>query len=164
MSSEPSETEQRRTEQHPRDRHDLVIVANRLPVEQRPDGTFGRSPGGLASALASVADEDTKWLGWPGESNGDGPRQLDDPNLYPIELTPREVQIISFSLGNEPRIRMRKRLGISENTLKSQIKGLLRKCNERNVDSLAKNILRAALLVDKPLDAAVIAPWLPLAC
>jgi DNA-binding CsgD family transcriptional regulator len=80
------------------------------------------------------------------------------------QLTPREVQIISFSLGNEPRIRMRKRLGISENTLKTQIRGLLRKCNERNVDALAKNILRAALLVDRPQATSVpIAPWLPLA-
>jgi DNA-binding NarL/FixJ family response regulator len=80
------------------------------------------------------------------------------------QLTPREVQIIAFSLGNEPRVRMRKRLGISENTLKTQIRGLLRKCNERNVDSLAKNILRAALLVDRPQAVSVpIAPWLPLA-
>jgi DNA-binding NarL/FixJ family response regulator len=80
------------------------------------------------------------------------------------QLTAREVQIISFCLGNEPRLRVRKRLGISENTLKSQIKGLLRKCNERNVDSLAKNLLRAALLVDRADTRSVpIAPWLPLA-
>ena len=38
----------------------VVIVANRLPVEQRPDGTLARSPGGLASALAAVASEDRK--------------------------------------------------------------------------------------------------------
>jgi DNA-binding NarL/FixJ family response regulator len=80
------------------------------------------------------------------------------------QLTPREVQIIAFCLGNEPRLRVRKRLGISENTLKTQIRGLLRKCNERNVDALAKNILRAALLVDRPHTTSIpIAPWLPLA-
>jgi DNA-binding NarL/FixJ family response regulator len=79
------------------------------------------------------------------------------------QLTAREVQIISFCLGNEPRLRVRKRLGISENTLKTQIKGLLKKCNERNVDSLAKNILRAALLVDRSDLAVPLAPWLPLA-
>jgi hypothetical protein len=43
---------------------------------------------------------------------------------------------------------VRKRLGISENTLKCQVKGLLRKCGERNMDALAKNILRTALLSD----------------
>lgn len=63
-------------------------------------------------------------------------------------LTAREVQILSYCLGDEPRARVRRRLGISENTLKTQIKGLLRKCEERNVDALAKNILRMAVLGD----------------
>jgi DNA-binding NarL/FixJ family response regulator len=76
------------------------------------------------------------------------------------ELTPREVQLISFCLGNENRARVRRRLGISENTLKTQIRGLLRKCGERNVDALAKNLLRAALLADRPQhQAEPIAPW-----
>ncbi len=78
------------------------------------------------------------------------------------DLTAREVQLLSFSLGNEPRERVRRRLGIAENTLKTQIRGLLRKCGERNVDSLAKNVLRAALLSEKaPQDCVQpIAPWL----
>ena len=50
------------TPQHPdskaseevREATGVVIVANRLPVEQRPDGTLGRSPGGLASAVAGL--------------------------------------------------------------------------------------------------------------
>jgi DNA-binding NarL/FixJ family response regulator len=66
------------------------------------------------------------------------------------DLTPREVQLVSFCLGDETRARVRRRLGISENTLKTQIKSLLRKCGERNVDALAKNLLRAALLADRP--------------
>jgi DNA-binding NarL/FixJ family response regulator len=61
-------------------------------------------------------------------------------------LSAREVQILTFCLGNEPRERVRRRLGIEENTLKTQIKSLLRKCNERSVDALAKNVLRSALL------------------
>jgi DNA-binding NarL/FixJ family response regulator len=61
-------------------------------------------------------------------------------------LTAREVQLVSYSLGDEPRSRVRRRLGITENTLKSQIRGLLRKCGERNLDSLAKNVLRTSLL------------------
>jgi DNA-binding NarL/FixJ family response regulator len=61
-------------------------------------------------------------------------------------LTAREVQLVSYCLGDEPRARVRRRLGITENTLKSQIRGLLRKCGERNLDSLAKNVLRTSLL------------------
>jgi DNA-binding NarL/FixJ family response regulator len=77
-------------------------------------------------------------------------------------LSAREVQLLSYCLGNEPRARVRRRLGITENTLKTQIKGLLRKCNERNLDTLAKNVLRAALLSERPMRAAdqPVAPWL----
>lgn len=77
-------------------------------------------------------------------------------------LTPREVQLVSYCLGDESRARVRRRLGISENTLKTQIKALLRKCGERNVDALAKNLLRAALLGDRPQRRAEpVAPWCP---
>ena len=81
------------------------------------------------------------------------------------QLTAREVQLVSYCLANESRALVRKRLGITENTLKTQVRGLLRKCNERNVDSLAKNLLRAALLLDGPArNVEPIAPWLPVAC
>jgi DNA-binding NarL/FixJ family response regulator len=75
-------------------------------------------------------------------------------------LTAREVQILTYSLGNEPRARVRRRLGIGENTLKTQVRTLLRKCNERSVDALAKNVLRAALLMDRP-ELETVAPWAP---
>ncbi len=50
---------------------DLVIVANRLPVDrvEMPDGTkaWRRSPGGLVSALEPVLRaNDGVWIGWPG--------------------------------------------------------------------------------------------------
>lgn len=70
-------------------------------------------------------------------------------------LTAREVQLVSFSLGNEPRERVRRRLGICENTLKTQIRGLLRKCGERSVDALAKNLLRAVLAEKSVEDSAI---------
>ena len=50
-------------------------------------------------------------------------------------LSAREVQILTYCLGNEPRKRVRRRLGIAENTLKTQIRSLLRKCDERSVDA-----------------------------
>ncbi len=77
-------------------------------------------------------------------------------------LTAREVQLLSYCLGDEPRARVRRRLGISENTLKTQVRALLRKCGERNVDALAKNLLRAALLAESaPRHAEALAPWHP---
>lgn len=77
-------------------------------------------------------------------------------------LTGREVQLLSYCLADEPRARVRRRLGISENTLKTQVKALLRKCGERNVDALAKNVLRAALLEpNQRARAEPIAPWFP---
>jgi DNA-binding NarL/FixJ family response regulator len=62
------------------------------------------------------------------------------------DLTPREVQLLAFTLGNESRRNVIRRLGITENTLKTQVRGLLRKCNARTMDSLAKTVLRDALV------------------
>ena len=67
----------------------VVIVANRLPVEQRPDGTLARSPGGLASALAAVASEGSHWIGWAGPDASQA--DLGDEYLHHVELSPREV-------------------------------------------------------------------------
>lgn len=76
-------------------------------------------------------------------------------------LTAREVQLVSYCLGDMPRAQVRRRLGISENTLKTQVRALLRKCGERNVDSLAKNLLRAAVLGDLgALSARPVTQWL----
>ena len=72
-----------------REANGVVIVANRLPVEQRPDGTLGRSPGGLASALAAVASERTHWIGWAGPDASQA--DLGDEYLHHVELRPREV-------------------------------------------------------------------------
>lgn len=59
---------------------DLVVVANRLPVESALDDlggvTWRRSPGGLVSALDPVMRErDALWIGWGGRFN-DGPEEL----------------------------------------------------------------------------------------
>ncbi|MCW2759344.1 MAG: trehalose 6-phosphate synthase, partial [Nocardioidaceae bacterium] len=57
-------------------RADLVIVANRLPVDRvvADDGsvTWRRSPGGLVSALSPVMNaQDGAWIGWPGDVGED---------------------------------------------------------------------------------------------
>ncbi len=80
-------------------RADLVIVANRLPVDRvsLPDGTEGwrRSPGGLVSALEPVMrSNDGAWIGWPGSSDEDAmePFVEDGLQLVPIHLTADEVE------------------------------------------------------------------------
>lgn len=65
-------------------------------------------------------------------------------------LTPREVQLMAYALGNESRQKVMRRLGITENTLKTQVRSLLRKCNARSMDGLAKSVLRDALIFETP--------------
>ena len=80
---------------------DLVIVANRLPVDRvvEPDGTssWRRSPGGLVSALEPVMRvHDGAWIGWTGgtseESDDLAPFVEDGMQLVPVPLSAREVE------------------------------------------------------------------------
>lgn len=77
---------------------DLVIVANRLPVDRvtLPDGTPGwrRSPGGLVSAIEPVMRaNDGYWIGWPGGDDQDlEPFEADGMNLVPIGLEQIEIE------------------------------------------------------------------------
>ncbi|WP_310528637.1 trehalose-6-phosphate synthase [Nocardioides sp.] len=78
---------------------DLVIVANRLPVDRvtLPDGTAGwrRSPGGLVSALEPVMRaNDGAWIGWPGSTEDTDlvPFVEDGLQLVPIHLDDDEVE------------------------------------------------------------------------
>ena len=79
----------------------VVVVANRLPVELRPDGTLGRSPGGLASALSSVVDANTHWIGWAGsDAPIDASHEVGGVHLHPVDLRPREVQEYYHGFAN----------------------------------------------------------------
>ncbi len=77
---------------------DLVIVANRLPVDRvyEADGTPGwrRSPGGLVTALEPVLRQnDGAWIGWPGGTEEVGPPFVEDGlHLVPIRLDEAEVE------------------------------------------------------------------------
>lgn len=78
--------------------YDLVIVANRLPVDrvEQEDGTPGwrRSPGGLVSAIEPVMRaNDGVWLGWPGGTDqGLEPFEDDGMALVPMSMTQAEIE------------------------------------------------------------------------
>jgi trehalose 6-phosphate synthase len=75
----------------------VVVVANRLPVDQvtDPDGTtrWQRSPGGLVTALEPfVAGRGGAWVGWSG-SAGDAPEPFESGGMHlmPVPLSEEEV-------------------------------------------------------------------------
>ena len=76
---------------------DLVIAANRLPVDRHidPDGTttWRTSPGGLVTAMQSVMHgREAAWVGWAGFP-GEAPDAFDDGalRLHPVPLSAEEV-------------------------------------------------------------------------
>jgi trehalose 6-phosphate synthase len=77
---------------------DLVIVANRLPVDRvtLADGTPGwrRSPGGLVSAIEPVMRaNDGTWIGWPGGTESDlEPFEDEGLHLVPMTMTQEEIE------------------------------------------------------------------------
>ena len=81
-----------------RARADLVIVANRLPVDRVVDEdgsvTWRRSPGGLVSALAPVmAEQPGAWIGWPGDAGENlDPFENEGMYLVPVAISATEYE------------------------------------------------------------------------
>lgn len=79
-----------------KDKFDLVIAANRLPVDRVREGNrsvWRRSPGGLVTAMESVmSGRDGAWIGWSGVP-GKAPAafEQDDMSLHPIALSADEI-------------------------------------------------------------------------
>ncbi len=77
---------------------DLVIVANRLPVDRvvNDDGSvdWRRSPGGLVTAIEPVMRaNDGAWIGWAGSTDSDlEPFVEDGLALVPVPLDAREIE------------------------------------------------------------------------
>ena len=78
--------------------YELVVVANRLPVEsvEDEDGSvsYRRSPGGLVTALEPIMQRhDGAWVGWDGAT--DGPDEPFDDNgvrLVPVPLAAPDLE------------------------------------------------------------------------
>ncbi len=88
-------------------RFDLVIAANRLPVDRivAEDGTvsWGRSPGGLVTAMNAVMRErDGAWVGWAGEA-GAAPEPFTGGTMHlqPVPLSTEEIRDYYEGFSNE---------------------------------------------------------------
>ncbi len=86
---------------------DIVVVANRLPVDRvvGDDGetTWRRSPGGLVSALEPIMRSNSgAWIGWPGDT-GDVPDAFEDEGLtlVPVPLSEQEVAEFYEGFSND---------------------------------------------------------------
>jgi trehalose 6-phosphate synthase len=84
--------------QPPRHIYDLVVMANRLPVDRLidPDGTvhWSPSPGGLVTAMQSVMrGHDGAWVGWSGDPGpAPQPFDADGMHLHAIGLSQAEIE------------------------------------------------------------------------
>ena len=89
----------------PEPRADLVVVANRLPVQ--PDAEAGvngwrPSPGGLVSALTSVLQRGNGlWIGWPGTSqHRHVPAHYEGIRLRPVPISADEYETFYLGFSN----------------------------------------------------------------
>lgn len=86
---------------------ELVVVANRLPVDRAADGegdsAWRRSPGGLVTALEPVMRRaDGAWVGWPGQADVEvEPFDFDGTHLVPVTLSAEEVEKYYEGMSND---------------------------------------------------------------
>jgi trehalose 6-phosphate synthase len=87
--------------------YDLVIAANRLPVDKviTDDGEveWRRSPGGLVTAMESVMRaQPGAWVGWAGDA-GEAPEPFDEHgiHLHPVALSAEDVRDYYEGFSND---------------------------------------------------------------
>ena len=82
----------------PDEGHDLVVVANRLPVDgavgENGEVSWTRAPGGLVTAMAPVmAAAEGAWVGWGGAPDLDAAPFTDEGiELVPVRLTTDDIE------------------------------------------------------------------------
>ncbi len=87
--------------------YDLVVVANRLPVDFTVDDDGGvswqRSPGGLVTALEPVMQKaDGAWVGWSGAPDlAHEPFEADEMLLVPVTLSQAEIERYYEGFSND---------------------------------------------------------------
>ncbi|SNS62338.1 trehalose 6-phosphate synthase/phosphatase [Micrococcales bacterium KH10] len=83
--------------------HDLVVVANRLPVDLRLDdegnATWKRAPGGLVTALAPLMQSNEgAWVGWTGTPDL-AIDPFDDDGIWMVPVSLSETEIKEYYEG-----------------------------------------------------------------
>lgn len=101
-----SETSGQRAEQEHRDSdQELVVVANRLPLEYDPETGWRPAPGGLVTAMESVLrDKDATWIGWSGRYEDDRHQDVPPPptgsgNLHIEEVLLTRAEVAGYYEG-----------------------------------------------------------------
>ncbi|WP_093377953.1 alpha,alpha-trehalose-phosphate synthase (UDP-forming) [Flavimobilis marinus] len=108
-SSGEAETEAGRAvpDTTPDERYDLVVVANRLPVDFTTDDdgaiSWKRSPGGLVTALGPMMRaSEGAWVGWSGAADTeDDPFDADDIRCVPVGLSAAEIELYYEGFSND---------------------------------------------------------------
>jgi len=91
----------------PESGYDLVVVANRLPVDvtvgEDGESSWTRSPGGLVTALNPVmAKADGAWVGWSGAADHDvEPFEVDGTELIPVTLSAEDIEKFYEGFSND---------------------------------------------------------------
>ncbi len=86
---------------------DLVIAANRLPVDRVVDAdgevSWRRSPGGLVTAMHAVmSGRPGAWVGWSGDAGAaPEPFEIEGMLLHPVELSEEEVESFYEGFSND---------------------------------------------------------------
>jgi trehalose 6-phosphate synthase len=86
------------------ERHHLVVVANRLPVQRAGDaGAWETSPGGLVRAMMGVLHrKGGAWVGWPGYTGpAPEPFEHESVHLVPVPLSEQEHEAFYEGFANE---------------------------------------------------------------
>ncbi len=88
---------------------ELIVVANRLPVElsgEGPEASWKRAPGGLVSALEpALRGRPATWIGWSGHTLNDDeapllPEELDGLGIVGVPLTASQVELFYEGFAN----------------------------------------------------------------
>lgn len=125
----------------------LINRAHLLRAEYHCKPTHRSSLRGFlrrAIALERVEDQRISWA-------------IDETSRR-LGLTPREVDLLVAAVAGVPRKVLADELGVTENTLKTQVRGLLRKCDASTLEELARATLQLALADTNPHRVSSIPP------
>lgn len=134
-------------ERDPR-RHALVVVA------EPPDPTLLNGAFEVGASIVHAPLRDGQVLAFArsvtsasaeSADAGSGIRATVDAHAWRWRLSPRETELLAHAVHGTSREQILVVMGVSENTLKTQIRALLRKADYNHLDELVGDLLRACL-------------------